>query len=77
MTDQATCVNCGCTDLRACTGGCSWLAVNRDDSTGVCSSCPKHLTAWRAEQAAESAAERREQHREEQQQPDLLGGGLP
>lgn len=46
----STCTNCGCTDLRACPGGCSWLGVNHEDGTGVCSNCPKHLTAWRAQQ---------------------------
>lgn len=47
---SSTCTNCGCTDLRACPGGCSWLGVNHQDGTGVCSNCPKHLTAWRAQQ---------------------------
>jgi hypothetical protein len=49
--DVAVCAGCGCTDLRACPSGCSWLAVNRDDGTGVCSNCPKGLTAWRHQQA--------------------------
>lgn len=49
-SDVAVCACCGCTDLRACQGGCSWLAVNRDDGTGVCSNCPKALTAWRHQQ---------------------------
>jgi hypothetical protein len=48
--DIAVCAGCGCTDLRACAGGCSWLAVNRDDGTGVCSNCSKSLTAWRHQQ---------------------------
>jgi hypothetical protein len=26
------------------------LAVNRDDGTGVCSRCPRALTAWRHQQ---------------------------
>ena len=59
---ETTCTNCGCTDLRACPGGCSWLGVNHEDGTGVCSNCPKALTAWRAQQVeaeldAEAAAE--------------------
>jgi hypothetical protein len=49
--DVAKCVGCGCTDLRACAGGCSWLAVNRAAGTGVCSNCPKSLTAWRHQRA--------------------------
>lgn len=48
--DIATCVGCQCTDVRACPGGCSWLAVNRDDGNGVCSCCPKSLAGWRAQQ---------------------------
>ncbi|TAN12926.1 MAG: hypothetical protein EPN34_03115 [Burkholderiaceae bacterium] len=51
-TREATCVGCGCTDRRACLGGCSWLAVNRDDGTGVCSNCRGALAAWREQQAA-------------------------
>lgn len=39
VQNPATCVNCGCTDRRACSGGCYWVSVNRDDGTGVCSTC--------------------------------------
>lgn len=39
VQNPATCVNCGCTDRQACPGGCYWVSVNRDDATGVCSSC--------------------------------------
>lgn len=52
---EAACVGCGCTDLRACPGGCSWLAVNREDGTGVCSNCRKSLTAWRNQQTQDEA----------------------
>jgi hypothetical protein len=48
--DVAVCAGCGCSDLQPCSGGCCWLAVNRDDGTGVCSNCPKSLTAWRHQQ---------------------------
>jgi len=54
----SSCVGCGCTDLRACSGGCSWLAVNHDDGTGVCSSCPMALAAWRHQQAEPDALRR-------------------
>lgn len=33
MTDERTCRGCGCTDLRACPGGCYWV---RPD---FCSAC--------------------------------------
>lgn len=36
----ATCVVCGCTDLHACPGGCSWREVDRERGVGVCSRCP-------------------------------------
>jgi len=35
----ATCVYCGCNDLRACPGGCSWHQVDRKRGRGVCSQC--------------------------------------
>lgn len=47
LTNPAKCVGCGCTDRRACSEGCSWLAVDRSDGTGVCSNCPDQLQAWK------------------------------
>lgn len=35
----ARCVNCGCTDNRACKGGCYWISVDRKAGTGLCSEC--------------------------------------
>lgn len=26
LQDPAMCLGCGCTDIKACVGGCSWLA---------------------------------------------------
>ncbi len=60
MTTASTCVQCGCTDLRACAGGCAWLAVNHKDGTGVCSNCGPALTAWRAQQADAAAPGQRD-----------------
>lgn len=37
--DEARCTKCGCTDSQACEGGCSWVTVDREAGTGVCSSC--------------------------------------
>jgi predicted Fe-S protein YdhL (DUF1289 family) len=45
----ATCVGCGCTDHEACSDGCTWLDVDYDEQSGVCSNCPDHLQAWQAE----------------------------
>lgn len=41
---DATCTKCGCTDSRACSSGCSWLYVDRDERTGLCSSCAPEIT---------------------------------
>lgn len=35
----ATCIHCGCNDLAACPGGCSWVRVDRKRGRGVCSRC--------------------------------------
>lgn len=49
----AKCVGCGCTDQRACPGGCTWLAVDRAAGDGVCSNCSEHLGAWNARREAQ------------------------
>ncbi len=36
---EATCTKCGCTDSKACAGGCWWETVDREAGTGVCSNC--------------------------------------
>jgi hypothetical protein len=36
---EATCTVCGCTDSKACVGGCWWETVDREAGTGVCSNC--------------------------------------
>lgn len=38
-----TCRGCGCTDLRACPGGCSWFLLDIDTATGVCSACAQEV----------------------------------
>lgn len=45
------CAGCGCDDLHACEGGCSWLAADHHAGTGVCSNCRTALTAWRNQRA--------------------------
>jgi hypothetical protein len=37
--DSRFCIGCGCTELRACPGGCSWAAVDLDRNVGLCTSC--------------------------------------
>lgn len=41
----AACTGCGCTDLRACPGGCSWAKVDRRRRKGLCSRCAARAQA--------------------------------
>jgi hypothetical protein len=34
-----TCRACGCDDEEACEGGCSWLLLDLDTPSGICSRC--------------------------------------
>jgi hypothetical protein len=36
-------VYCGCTDGRACAGGCAWVEKHVMTNTGVCSRCLEHV----------------------------------
>ncbi len=51
MRPEFTCVYCGCTDSRACAGGCSWIETHEHTPTGVCSNCIGR-TAWNDAPAA-------------------------
>lgn len=42
----STCIGCGCDDLHACPGGCSWLRVDRERGQGVCSKCGHLVEDW-------------------------------
>jgi len=52
----ATCIGCGCTDDRACPGGCSWIIVERTSGIGVCTRCSAHLDEFHAKVEAALAA---------------------
>lgn len=39
MSTEAKCVRCGCTDSRACPGGCSWAWVDYEKGEGLCMAC--------------------------------------
>lgn len=43
-----TCIGCGCDDMYACDGGCSWLRVDRGAGLGVCSECPQKVARFDA-----------------------------
>ncbi|MCU0770858.1 MAG: hypothetical protein MUE94_03680 [Verrucomicrobia bacterium] len=40
---ERRCVYCGCTDSKACVGGCSWVQIHEHTHTGVCSQCIPRL----------------------------------
>jgi hypothetical protein len=60
----AACIGCGCTDDRACLGGCWWLDVDRAAGKGVCCYCEDHLQAFHAQQAAARLDEQEAQARQ-------------
>lgn len=39
MPRERTCRGCGCTDRHACPGGCSWVLLDVDQASGICSQC--------------------------------------
>jgi len=43
LRPEATCVYCGCTDSKACPGGCTWVELHQHTPTGVCSGCTEHV----------------------------------
>lgn len=42
---MAKCLKCGCTDRRACKGGCTWAKVH--GAEGICSACIRDAVAVR------------------------------
>jgi hypothetical protein len=40
---ELTCRGCGCTDSRACLGGCCWVLMDIGQPTGICSQCAMDL----------------------------------
>lgn len=46
--DERVCIQCGCTDMHACDGGCYWLAVDTGKARGVCSQCDGALKRFKA-----------------------------
>jgi len=51
---EKTCVMCGCTDDRACAGGCSWIHVFPHGDAGVCSSCGERFMTLQAKSLPET-----------------------
>lgn len=52
MPRNRTCRGCGCTDTRACIGGCSWVLIDVRFPTGICSACAQVLE-WDPQALAE------------------------
>lgn len=48
VLNPATCAGCGCTDVQACLGGCSWLFVDRELKVGLCSNCGDQVDRYHA-----------------------------
>jgi hypothetical protein len=55
---MTTCIGCGCTDEKACDGGCFWVAISPSELAGACSSCCQSgLIAERGTELAQEIAE--------------------
>ncbi len=48
QNNERICVNCGCSDLRACEHECCWW-VDEDQNSefGICSNCEEVLENWK------------------------------
>ena len=56
------CIGCGCTESRACPGGCSWTRIDREANIGVCSRCVRSVADWDAGQRTLSDQAHRNRH---------------
>ena len=45
--DERICVNCGCSDLRACQNGCYWIDEDETSFFGICSNCEESLEKFK------------------------------
>jgi len=43
LPDLRICRGCGCTDLHACPGGCSWALLDLYQPSGICSQCADEM----------------------------------
>jgi hypothetical protein len=43
VPEPRICRGCGCTDARACPGGCAWVLLDIATPTGICSRCAVRL----------------------------------
>ena len=46
--DVHHCIGCGCDEINACDGGCSWVRIDHALGRGVCSECTEHVERWDA-----------------------------
>lgn len=44
--EETICVNCGCSDYRACPCGCWWADMDSSQTLGICSNCQNVLEEW-------------------------------
>ena len=45
--DERICVNCGCSDLRACRNGFYWIEEDETSIFGICSNCEESLEKFK------------------------------
>lgn len=65
MEKLAVCIGCGCDDVHACVGGCSWVRLDQSAGLGVCSKCPGWIVKWdRGDRTLSSDAQREVEERE-------------
>jgi predicted amidophosphoribosyltransferase len=50
------CRGCGCHDLHACPGGCSWVLFDVDIPSGICSACAQDFN-WHPRAMMEALCE--------------------
>ncbi|WP_418181253.1 hypothetical protein ACNSOL_12155 (plasmid) [Aliarcobacter lanthieri] len=46
QSNETICVNCGCSDYRACHDGCWWVDIESSNTLGICSNCEDILEDW-------------------------------
>lgn len=51
-----TCRVCGCDDLHACEGGCSWLPIPHDNLCSACAPAANHVVSMTVDERSRSVA---------------------
>lgn len=75
--DEMVCIECGCSHMDPCEGGCGWLKQDGRANVGLCTACPGGLKRWRRgernlSEAAEQYVDERDQMRGKEPTPKAL-----